>query len=64
MQAERSIHERHQLHEAANLLKMHQEDGLPYNPAEDGFVFSNDDIQTYIHRTQRRDHAIHRAYAT
>ena len=64
IQEERRVQEHHQLHDAANILKMHKQDGLPYNPAEDGFVFSNTDIETYIQRSRRRDDAIHRAYAT
>ena len=64
IQDERHTRERFQLHDAAKLLKMHQEDGLPYNPAEDGFVFSNDDIETYINRNQRLDHAVQRAHTT
>ncbi len=63
IQDERRNQERRQLDEAANLLKMHKEDGLPYDPAEDGFVFSNADIETYIHRGERREHALERAYA-
>jgi hypothetical protein len=39
IQDERRGRERHQLDDAAKLLKMHKEDGLSYNPAEDGFVF-------------------------
>ena len=52
-----------QLFDAASLLEMHQQDGLPYNPADDGFVFSNADIETYIHRSRRLDKATDRAYA-
>lgn len=63
LQEERRATERTQLQNAANLLEMHKEDGLPYNPAEDGFVFSNDDIETYIHRNNRLDEAIQRACA-
>jgi len=64
VQDERRSRERHQLFDAAKLLKMHKEDGLSYNPAEDGFVFSNEDIETYIRRNERRDQAFERAYAT
>ena len=42
LQDERRTQERHQLFDAASLLKMHKEDGLPYSPAEDGFVFSTE----------------------
>jgi hypothetical protein len=64
LQEERRTHENRQLFDAATLFKVHKEDGLPYNPAEDGFVFSNEDIQTYIHRSERLDDAIERACAT
>ena len=63
LQDERRRRESHQLFDAAQLLQMHKEDGLPYNPAEDGFVFSNDEIETYIHRTERLEDASERAYA-
>ncbi|HYL73335.1 MAG TPA: hypothetical protein VEU96_03975 [Bryobacteraceae bacterium] len=53
IQAERLAHEQQQLCNAARLLKMHKEEGLPYNPAEDGFVFSNTEIETYVHRHDR-----------
>jgi hypothetical protein len=42
-----------QLREAAALLQMDQKQGLPYNPSEDGFVFSNSEIQTFIRRRDR-----------
>jgi hypothetical protein len=61
LQDQRRSRERRQLDDAASLLQMHKEDGLPYNPAEDGFVFSNEDIEMYIHRNQRLDDAIERA---
>jgi hypothetical protein len=32
---------------------MDQKQGLPYNPSEDGFVFSNTEIQTFIRRRDR-----------
>jgi len=68
IQAERSEREQHQLHNAAKLLEMHKEKRLPYNPAEDGFVFSNSEIETYILRNNRQDQAANahydRAHAT
>ena len=39
-QKERRATEASQLAEAASLLQMDQKQGLPYNPTEDGFVFS------------------------
>jgi hypothetical protein len=32
---------------------MDQKQGLPYNPSEDGFVFSNPEIPAYIRRRDR-----------
>jgi hypothetical protein len=64
LQEERRTREHQQLFDAATIFKVHKEDGLPYNPAEDGFVFSNEDIETYIHRSERLDDAIERACAT
>jgi hypothetical protein len=63
LQEERRTREHHDLFDAATLFKVHKEDGLPYNPAEDGFVFSNADIETYIHRSERLDDAIERTSA-
>ena len=63
IQEERRGRELHQLSNAATILEMHKEDGLPYHPADDGFVFSNADIETYIRRTQRLDDALERACA-
>ena len=57
IQAERRKNEERQLDNAAKILKMHQ-DQTPdqpsaYNPADDGFVFSTTEIETYIHREER-----------
>ena len=57
IQAERRQREREQMEKAADLLQMHQEQELPYDPAEDGFVFSNAEIETHIRRKERRDEA-------
>src|SRR5258707_8433056 len=43
--------------EAARLLKMHKAKGVPYNPVDDGFVFSERDIETYIQRENRMNQA-------
>ncbi len=61
-QARRDNHNQ-ELFEAAGLLEMQREAGLQYNPAEDGFVFSNAEIETYIRRSRRLDEAAERAYA-
>ena len=52
-QSERRATEAAQLAEAASLYQLDQKQGLPYNPTEDGFVFSNSEIETYIRRRDR-----------
>jgi hypothetical protein len=54
IQSERREKEEKKLQKAAELLEMDQDAGLPYNPTEDGFVFSNDEIHTFIRRRDRR----------
>ena len=55
IQAERRATEERKLGKAAKILKMHKADNpnepAPYNPADDGFVFSNDEIETFIRPT-------------
>ena len=36
---------------------MHKAKGVPYNPVDDGFVFSERDIETYIQREDRKNQA-------
>lgn len=54
IQAERRATEERQLDKAAKILKMHKDENLPYQPADDGFVFSNDEIETFLRREERR----------
>ena len=63
LQEKRRLKERSELTDAAELLKMHKDDGLPYNPAQDGFVFTNEEIEAYIERHERLDQALDRTYA-
>ena len=53
IQAERRQNEERQLDNAAKILKMHQDANLPYQPSDDGFVFSKAEIETYIGREER-----------
>ena len=53
IQAERHSHERHQMIDAAQLLRMHEHRDIPYDPKQDGFVFSRDEIKTFLHRSDR-----------
>jgi hypothetical protein len=43
--------------EAANLLRLSEMRGLEYQPAKDGFLFSNDQIHIAIDRGQRLERA-------
>jgi len=64
IQAERREKEKDQMDKAAKILQLHQAEGTPYNPAEDGFVFSNDEIETSIRRTDRLREANDAYYAS
>jgi hypothetical protein len=57
IQAERREHEARQMIDAAQILQMHEERDLPYDPAQDGFVFSTAEIETFIRRRDRIDEA-------
>ena len=57
IQAERRNHERSQMIDAAEILQMHEDREIPYDPAQDGFVFSTAEIQTFIQRRDRLDEA-------
>jgi hypothetical protein len=36
---------------------MHEQEGEPYDPAEDGFVFSNEEIEEALHLRDRAERA-------
>jgi hypothetical protein len=61
IQADRRANEERQLGKAAKILKMHKDENIPYEPAyepaEDGFVFSNAEIETFLRREERRQRA-------
>jgi hypothetical protein len=57
IQAERRANEERQLDQAARILKMHKAENIPYEPADDGFVFSNDQIETFLRRQDRSERA-------
>ena len=67
IQAERREHEAAQMIDA-QILEMHEERDIPYDPAQDGFVFSTDEIKTFIRQRDRIDEAYdvpeHRLAAT
>jgi hypothetical protein len=57
LQANRREREKSELENAGDLLEMHKEEELPYDPTKDGFVFTNDEIATHIDRKQRLEEA-------
>jgi hypothetical protein len=62
IQAERRAIELGQLDNAAKILKMHKHEHPSsepalYNPADDGFVFSTTEIETFLRREERRQQA-------
>ena len=57
IQAERLERERRDLRDAASVLEFHKHKGLPYDPAEDGFVFSKTEIEAFAQRTMRLNQA-------
>ena len=59
IQAERRETESRDLKRAAGLLEMHKTKGIPYDPAEDGFVFSSDQIETFSQRLMRLNESRH-----
>ena len=53
IQAERREREQRDMMHAARILEMHESQNIPYDPAQDGFVFSTAEIRTYLHRRDR-----------
>ena len=57
LQVERLERHRRDLRDAASVLEFHKHKGLPYDPAEDGFVFSKTEIEAFAQRTMRLNQA-------
>jgi hypothetical protein len=57
LQAERLERQRRDLRDAASVLEFHKHKGLPYDPVEDGFVFSKTEIEAFAQRTMRLNQA-------
>ena len=53
LQAQRHEREQQQMSAAAKLLKDSQAKQIPYDPAEDGFVFSTAELETWMRRRDR-----------
>ena len=54
LQYERVRAERTALQDCSAIYKVHQDKGLPYNPADDGFVFSTEELERHIATQLRR----------
>jgi len=58
LQKERRSEELGHLWDASRLSALAEHKGLPYDPAQDGFVFSKKDIEAFLHREQRYSDAL------
>jgi hypothetical protein len=47
---------------AAALLELHKRKGIPYDPTQDGFVFSKDEIEAHTQRLMRLNESRHIEY--
>ena len=59
IQANRAEHECRQLNDAAALLELHKHRGIPWHPADHGFVFSKDHVERFAQRLQLLNQARH-----
>jgi len=57
IQEERRRLERRQLNEAAELFLRHQHKGLPWEPSDDGFVFSKEQVERHARQLMRQNPA-------
>lgn len=59
LQAARKAQRRDEIEDAKKLLQLSEMKGLSYDPAKDGFVFSNDQIRAAADRQRRLERAQH-----
>jgi hypothetical protein len=59
LQTKRIAQETCELDQAANLVKWHRKNKKPYHPSQDGFVFSDAEIDAFIRRQDRTQRAFH-----
>jgi hypothetical protein len=59
IQADRIDRERRDLRDAAALLELHKHKGVPWQPADHGFVFSKDQVERFAQRLMRLNEARH-----
>jgi hypothetical protein len=63
IQADRADRERRDLKDAAALLELHKHRGIPWQPADHGFVFSKGDVERFAQRLKCLNEARHIEYA-
>jgi hypothetical protein len=63
MQLERRREQERDLKRAAGLLEFHKRNGIPYDPAQDGFVFSKDQVEAFSQHLMRLGESRHTEYA-
>src|SRR5580700_5231370 len=59
IQADRAERERRDLKDAAALLELHKHKGIPWKPADHGFVFSKDQVEAFSDRLMRLNQSRH-----
>jgi hypothetical protein len=59
IQSERRHEQERDLKRAAALLELHKHKGIPYDPAQDGFVFSKDEVEAFAQRLMRLNQSRH-----
>jgi hypothetical protein len=59
IQSERRREQEREIKRAAALLELHKRKGIPYDPAQDGFVFSRDQIEAHTQRLMRLNESRH-----
>ncbi|HEV1288082.1 MAG TPA: hypothetical protein VNU44_22340, partial [Bryobacteraceae bacterium] len=61
LQKTRLSHESHDMNHLLDIMEMYEEKGEPYDPSEDGFVFTNSQLNRAI-RLRNRDRSLTEAY--
>ena len=59
IQADRAERQRRELKDAAALLELHKHKGVPWQPADHGFVFSKDQVEAFSQRLMRLNESRH-----
>ncbi len=59
IQYDRRHQERRDLRDAADILEFHKYKGIPWDPADDGFVFTKDQVERHARRLMRQIEAQH-----